>query len=61
MFFSEQAGCAKCHALGGEGGTIGPNLSNLSQRDYHSVLRDITEPSFAINPDYISHSITHTA
>jgi putative heme-binding domain-containing protein len=58
VFFSEQAACSKCHAVGGEGGAIGPDLSNLPHRDYHSVLRDIAEPSFAINPDYITHVVT---
>jgi putative heme-binding domain-containing protein len=58
VFFGEQAGCFKCHAVRGEGGTIGPDLSNLPERDYHSVLRDIAEPSFAINPDYITQFVT---
>lgn len=61
VFHSEAASCFKCHAVDpGVGATIGPNLSNLVHRDYASVLRDITAPSFAINPDYISHTIlTH--
>jgi putative heme-binding domain-containing protein len=58
VFFSEPAACFKCHSVGGEGGTIGPDLSNLPQRDYASVLRDIAEPSYAINPDYIAQVIT---
>jgi putative heme-binding domain-containing protein len=58
VFFGEQAGCSKCHKVRGEGNSIGPDLSNLTQRDYASVLRDISEPSFAINPDYVSHSVT---
>jgi putative heme-binding domain-containing protein len=57
VFFSEQALCAKCHMLDGEGGQIGPNLSNLRQRDYASVLRDVTNPSYAINPDFVPHSL----
>jgi len=56
VFFGEQAGCGKCHAVNKQGGTIGPNLSNLPHRDYHSVLRDIAQPSFAINPDYITQT-----
>ena len=41
VFFGEQAACAKCHAVHGQGGDLGPDLSNLVHRDYASVLRDI--------------------
>lgn len=54
VFFSEEAACAKCHVMHGRGGAIGPDLSNLIHRDYASVLRDVTQPSFSINPDYIA-------
>jgi putative heme-binding domain-containing protein len=36
---------------------VARSRTNLSQRDYHSVLRDIAEPSFAINPDYITQIV----
>jgi putative heme-binding domain-containing protein len=57
LFFSEQAACYKCHQVGGEGGKIGPDLSNVIYRDYASVLRDIQEPSATINPDHIAYNI----
>ena len=57
VFYSEAAGCFKCHVIGGSGAKIGPDLSNLIHRDYASVMRDIVNPSFAINPDYIGHII----
>jgi putative heme-binding domain-containing protein len=44
----------------GRGGKVGPDLSNLVHRDYASVLRDITNPSFAINPDYLSYAVVLT-
>lgn len=57
VFFSEQAACAKCHTIHGQGGGIGPDLSNLVHRDYHSVHRDIEQPSYAINPDHITYRV----
>jgi putative heme-binding domain-containing protein len=57
VFFGDQAGCAKCHTVHGQGGGIGPDLSNLVHRDYHSVLRDVADPSFAINPDHITYRV----
>src|SRR5262249_22085368 len=57
VFFSEEAKCAKCHLMRGQGGKIGPDLSNLIHRDYASVLRDIRQPSAAINPEYLSYVV----
>jgi putative heme-binding domain-containing protein len=57
VFFGEQAACSKCHTVHGRGGDIGPDLSNLVHRDYASVFRDITQPSFAINPDHLTQVV----
>jgi putative heme-binding domain-containing protein len=57
VFFGEQARCALCHTVRGQGGKIGPDLSNLVHRDYQSVLRDIRSPSAAINPDYLTYFV----
>src|SRR5207245_1476401 len=57
IFFGDSAACSKCHQVGSEGGTIGPDLSNLIYRDYASVLKDITEPSAAINPDHLAYNV----
>jgi putative heme-binding domain-containing protein len=56
-FFGNDAACSKCHVVHGQGGNIGPDLSNLIHRDYVSVLRDITMPSFALNPDHLSYIV----
>jgi putative heme-binding domain-containing protein len=60
LFHSEAASCFKCHAINGGGSNIGPDLANLIHRDYASVLRDIQNPSFAINPDYLGNSVLLT-
>jgi len=57
VFLSDEAQCARCHAVDGLGGTTGPDLSNLRSRDYASVRRDIERPSLALHPDYISHLV----
>jgi putative heme-binding domain-containing protein len=57
LFFGDQATCYKCHMVRGEGGTIGPDLSNLIFRDYASVLKDINEPSAALNPEHIAYTV----
>jgi putative heme-binding domain-containing protein len=57
VFFAEPANCSKCHSVHGQGGAIGPDLSNLVHRDYASVMRDITQPSFAINPDHVTQTV----
>jgi putative heme-binding domain-containing protein len=58
LFQDDRAMCSKCHAISGDGATIGPDLGNLVHRDYESVLKDIIEPSRAINPDYSTHIVS---
>ncbi len=58
VFFGAAAACSACHQVRGEGGLAGPDLSNLVHRDYASVLKDILEPSAAINPDRIAYVVT---
>ncbi len=57
LFFGNESQCSKCHRVRGEGGDIGPNLSNLIHRDYVSVLRDIRFPSAALNPDHLTYLV----
>lgn len=57
LFFGDRVACGKCHAIRGEGGKIGPDLSNLVHRDYESVLKDIVQPSATINPDHVAYTI----
>jgi putative heme-binding domain-containing protein len=55
IYFGAAAACHKCHAVRGEGGRLGPDLTNLVHRDYASVLKDVLEPGAAINPDHVGY------
>lgn len=55
--FTGAGACFACHQIRGEGGLVGPDLSNLIYRDYASTLKDIVQPSAAINPDRIAYTI----
>jgi putative heme-binding domain-containing protein len=57
LFFSERVACFKCHQVRREGTHVGPDLSNLIHRDYASVMKDILQPSAAINPDAVAYNI----
>ncbi len=54
------AACATCHAIRGQGGALGPDLSNVIHRDYASVLKDIVDPNATINPDHLGYTIELT-
>jgi putative heme-binding domain-containing protein len=57
LYFGK-AQCHTCHAIRGEGGRMGPELSNLIHRDLASVERDIREPSAALNPNHVGYQVT---
>ena len=58
LFFGERLKCGSCHRIRGQGGEVGPDLSNLVHRDRDSVLRDINEPNALINPDHMAYNLT---
>lgn len=64
-----EASCANCHRMHGQGGEVGPELTDVLQRwkgDPSDVLREIIEPSHRIEPKYAAQIIltvdgrTHT-
>ncbi len=43
---SSQAECVRCHSVGGQGGEVGPNLSNIGNvLSREQILQALVEPS----------------
>jgi putative heme-binding domain-containing protein len=54
----QDAKCASCHRINGEGGSIGPDLTNVSQRfQRKEVLESIVFPSQVISDQYASRTV----
>jgi len=62
-FFDSQSKlpCAKCHAIGGEGGHIGPPLDRIaSRRAPEFIMESILLPSQEIAPEYEAVAVATT-
>src|SRR5262249_44952505 len=46
--------CSQCHALGGIGTAVGPDLGALAHRSVEDLLSNILDPNMAINPSYVT-------
>ena len=59
IFFGHKAACSSCHAIGPEGGRIGPDLSKIGAiRSGHDLLESIVLPSNSIVRGYEPYVIT---
>ncbi|MFP6597100.1 MAG: HEAT repeat domain-containing protein, partial [Candidatus Hydrogenedentota bacterium] len=58
IFFSNEAACSSCHAVGTEGGTIGPDLTTIGLvRSPHDLLEAVMFPSSSMVPDFQTYII----
>ena len=59
IFFGDRALCSTCHAVGGEGGDFGPDLTNIGEiRSRHDLLEAIMFPSVSFAREYETHRVT---
>jgi len=58
FFQSSAARCKDCHAVRGEGGSLGPDLSQIGRKyERATLLETILDPSKAIAPEYVPHLV----
>jgi putative heme-binding domain-containing protein len=58
IFFGELAACSSCHAIGDEGGTIGPDLTTIGLvRSPHDLLEAVLFPSSSMVPDFQTYIV----
>ncbi|MBW3539084.1 MAG: HEAT repeat domain-containing protein, partial [Planctomycetes bacterium] len=58
-----EATCLACHKCGGEGGAVGPELTDVLTRwkgDRAAVLREILDPSHRVEPKYTLYNVLTT-
>jgi putative membrane-bound dehydrogenase-like protein len=49
--------CATCHAMFGEGGKIGPDLTTADRKNRDYLLTHIVDPSLYVRPEFISYNV----
>ncbi len=53
LFFGDKAACSTCHAVGSEGGTLGPDMTTIGVvRSGHDLLEAVMFPSSSMVPDF---------
>ncbi len=50
--------CGRCHMPKLQGSRVGPDLSGINNKTKEELLTDILNPSYAIEPRFISHILT---
>ena len=59
----QEATCVQCHKMNGEGGAVGPDLTDVLARwkgDASGVLREVLDPSHKIDPKFVLYNISTT-
>jgi len=58
VFFGEKAACYTCHAIGDDGGHLGPDLTTVGViRSGHDILESVLFPNASLVQDYETYSV----
>ena len=52
--------CSKCHKLGGEGNSVGPDISDVRNRSRAALLYDILDPNAKVEPRFTAYNVVTT-
>ena len=55
VVFTQQ--CAKCHAYGGEGGKVGPDLTGMGTHPREELLIHILDPSRSVEGNFLQYTL----
>jgi len=59
VFQSDKTGCTACHRAGGQGGTVGPNLSRIGViRGHRDLLESVLLPDAYVAPQFRTYLAT---
>lgn len=60
LFFnsSAAASCVVCHSLGGRGGKLAPDLSEIAAKPAKEILQSISEPNASVDGKYATLTLT---
>jgi putative heme-binding domain-containing protein len=51
------ANCAACHALGGVGHDVGPNLAALRDKDVDYFVKNVLDPGAVVEPRFVNYVV----
>ena len=57
LFTGDQARCSQCHVFRGQGGQVGPDLTEIERKGRAEIYRSIAAPSALIEPAYATYTI----
>jgi putative heme-binding domain-containing protein len=61
IFSGDQGRCVQCHVFRGQGGKVGPDLTEVGRKGRAEIYRNIAAPSASIEPEYTSYTIATRA
>jgi putative heme-binding domain-containing protein len=61
LFSGDQGRCAQCHTFRGQGGKVGPDLTEIWRKGRAEIYRSIAAPSAAIEPEHTSYTVATKA